>query len=474
MVRRTIAIMAALICCYATAVKSPRAAGMHMKMPNTAKWDTAAPSGAKSITIRIGIQEMCTDTYPAGTIIMCRRLLQRYLPHTGKYAGVAYNIKWRNYDSGGPLTNMMIAGKLDFGTMGDYPLVVNGAKFQAAYGVRSKLITLTAYNLDGAGNSVVVPTSSAIQSAAELEGKAISVPVGSAAWGMLYVMAKHLGVSINDFKIINQSPMVGISAIAEKRIAAHADFCPMSEYMEFYGTGRMVYSGAETGIPYLHGAVVTAAFAKKYPEIVTAYCEAVLAADRWLVKNPLNASRMIAQWTMIPRQVLYLYFSKGGYLIPDPTLKPQFLKTLAYDHSVLAKYAGAPPLNMKRWVDDQYLVKAYKKMGLSYHSQLKTIYSPLRNIGLPVEMWVNGHGVVAAPTISALLGKYKQLVATGDKISAVYVYDQTTGIKLFGRCSYFVKKNGTISAYMTLREAEMAAAGKGLVLTWSKLIRRSD
>ncbi len=428
-------------------------------------------SAARTITIRLGYQDMCTDTYPAGNVIMGLHLLRHFLPTKGKYAGVKYRIVWRNYDSGAPLTNMMIAGKLDFGTMGDYPLVVNGAKFQATGSEQSLLITMTAYNLDGAGNGIVVPVSSKINSVDQLQGKSLSVPIGSAAWGMLYLLAKDRHIPFSHFDIINQAPMVGIAAIAENRIAAHADFCPMSEYMEFKGTGRMIFCGSETHIPYLHGAVVRAAFAHKYPAIVTAYCEAVTAADGWIKANPLRASRMLAKWTMIPRQVLYLYFSHGGYLVPDPTIKPLWIKTLAFDHSILTKYAGAPPLKMAAWVDARYLKAAYKTLGLDYAKQEAQMVSPKQNIGRPPEIWVNGNGIEKFKTISQMIRGYKVALKSGKKVSAAYVYDHDTGIKMFARTSWFTMNQGAIHAFMTLGEATRSVKSHGGALcSFAKLV----
>src|SRR5262249_19466453 len=77
--------------------------------------------------------------------------LEKPLPHTGKYADATYNISWADYPSGGPITNQMLAGKLHFGTMGDYPLIVNGAKFQETKILRTILFTGTGYNLKGTG-----------------------------------------------------------------------------------------------------------------------------------------------------------------------------------------------------------------------------------------------------------------------------------------------------------------------------------
>ena len=79
----------------------------------------------------------------------------------------------------------MLADKLDIGIMGDYPLIVNGAKFQATNSLRSLYVAGTGYNLRGSGNGIVVPVSSNIYSIEDLKGKSISTPIGSASWGML-------------------------------------------------------------------------------------------------------------------------------------------------------------------------------------------------------------------------------------------------------------------------------------------------
>ncbi len=425
---------------------------------------------AQTITIRIGHQSMCTDTYPAGVAIKGLHLLEKYLPHTGKYKGVSYDIVWRNYSSGAPITNMMLANKLDFGVMGDYPLVVNGAKFQQTRNDRSILFSMTAYNLDGAGNSIAVPTSSPITSVKQLVGKDISVPIGSSAWGMLYEMAQQAGLKYSDFKVSNQTPMVGISAIAARKIDAHADFCPMTEYMEYKGTGRMIYSGAETKIPYLHGVVVTRAFAQKYPEIVVAYAKAVVAADRWIAENPYVASKKMAAWTMIPKEVLYLYFSQGGYLTPDPTIKAKWLDTLAYDHGLLAKYAHVPPLDMHQWVDANYLKTAYQQMGLNYAKQAETLKNPQGDTDMPPQIWVAGKGIQQYGTNAAMFQALGKLNAKGQDIDAVYVYDAQSGLKMFGKTAWYVKDGTSIDAYLTKGEALREQKEKGgKVLSYTQL-----
>ncbi|MFT7113049.1 MAG: NitT/TauT family transport system substrate-binding protein, partial [Porticoccaceae bacterium] len=237
---------------------------------------------AENIRIAIGHQSMCTDTYTAGIVVKELQLLEKHLPTSGKYADVTYKISWSDYSSGGPITNQMMANKLNFGVMGDYPLIVNGAKFQETDSLRTKYIAGTGYNLKGSGNAIVVPVDSDIYSIEQLKGKEVSVPVGSAAWGMLLKGMQDTGFSGKDYMLKNQSPAVGAANIAAGKIDAHADFCPWSELMEFRGTGRKIYDGSETGVPYLHGVVVREDFADKYPEVATAFVKAVYEAGDWI------------------------------------------------------------------------------------------------------------------------------------------------------------------------------------------------
>ena len=47
---------------------------------------TASPAAAETIDIAIGHQTMCTDAYTGGIVIKELKLLEKHLPHTGKYA----------------------------------------------------------------------------------------------------------------------------------------------------------------------------------------------------------------------------------------------------------------------------------------------------------------------------------------------------------------------------------------------------
>ena len=423
---------------------------------------------AENIRIAIGHQSMCTDTYTAGIVVKELKLLEKHLPTTGKYADVTYKISWSDYSSGGPITNQMMANKLNFGVMGDYPLIVNGAKFQETDSLRTKYIAGTGYNLKGSGNAIVVPVDSDIYSIEQLKGKEVSVPVGSAAWGMLLKGMQDTGFSGKDYMLKNQSPAVGAANIAAGKIDAHADFCPWSELMEFRGTGRKIYDGSETGVPYLHGVVVREDFADKYPEVATAFVKAVYEAGDWIREDPIRAVDAIEKWTGVEKEVLYIYFSEGGHLTLDPTIKSEWVDALAFNHGVLVQEKSIPPLDFNEWITEEYVEAAYQDLGKDYQKEKASMVdAAIDNADRPMEIWHSREGISAHKTITEFLAAVEVFRKTGAKLNATYVYDKETGLKLFGKTAFYVKTKKGFSTFLRKPDADdFASKNSGMVFDY--------
>ena len=424
----------------------------------------SAPAAAQTtIPITIGHQSMCTDTYTAGIVVKELGLLEKRLPKDGKYKGVKFQVTWSDYASGGPITNQMLANRLSIGVMGDYPLIVNGAKFQETKSLRTLYVAGTGYNLKGSGNAIVVPVSSDIYSIDDLKGKSVSTPVGSAAWGMLLKAMQDANIPTNAYQMKNQAPAVGASNIATNRIDAHADFCPWSEIMEFRGTGRKIYDGSETGVPYLHGVVVREDFAKEHPQIVVAFIEAIYEAGEWIKADPVRAVELMEKWSGVEKEVLYLYFSRGGYLTLDPTIKPAWIDALKLDHQVLVKENVIGALDFDNWITESFVRTAYKNLGLDYEAERAKVVDPVKaNTGLPLEIWHARDGIKTFATMAEFLKAVADFNATGVRLNATYVYDRETGLKLFGKTAFYVKAaNGEFSTFMRKGEAEAYAKTVG-------------
>ena len=76
-------------------------------------------------------------------------------------------------------------------------------------------------------------------------------------------------------------------------------------------------------------------FAEKYPEVIVAYIKAVLEANAWVRADPKTASEMIAKWTGIDKEVVYIFLGPGGIMTMDPTIKPELVQDAAEDAKVL-------------------------------------------------------------------------------------------------------------------------------------------
>jgi NitT/TauT family transport system substrate-binding protein len=433
----------------------------------------AKSAAAETVTIGIGTQDTTTNTVTAGTVIRQLHLLEKYLPTTGKYANIKFELEWQNFTSGPPVTNAMMANKLQFGMMGDYPLIVNGFTFETNPESKSRLIAVAAYSLSGSGNGIVVHKDSPYYDLADLKGKLVSVPFGSAAHGMVLKAMQDRGYANDFFQLVSQSPEVGSTNLQEKKIDAHADFVPFAELLPFRGFARKIFDGVETNLPTWHGVVVRTDFAEKYPEVVIAYEKALIAANKWLRDDPKLAAEKIQEWTGINKEVVYIFLGPSGNMTTDPTIKPALIEAAATDVKVLQNLGRMKEFDPKSWVDDSYIRKAYAEMNLDYDAQLANTKNyeisgedtfckkPIADPRKAGEIWVEEDGILPFSSASCTLAAYADFKSKGKKIDVAYVFDTLRGIKLFADQAFFAVAGSEIAPFLLKKDAEAYAAKNG-------------
>jgi NitT/TauT family transport system substrate-binding protein len=432
----------------------------------------AGTAHAETIRIAVGTQDTTINCATGGLMIRELHLLDKYLPHTGKYKDVTYDVQWKDFTSGAPMTNEMVAGKLDFGAMADFPGTLNAAAFQKA-GRKSVFITVLSGSVEGSGNGIVVPEGSPLQSIADLKGKTISVPFASTSHGMLLRAIKAQGWNPDtDVNIITQAPEVAGSALKAHKIDAHADFVPFADLFPYRGIARKIYDGAQSHAPTYHGALVDAAYAQKYPEIVVAYLRAALEANRLFAQDPEKYSLLIEKTTGIEAAVDYLYHGPLGIQTRDLTWKPEYRQATAtaIDTLKLLKKTDVD-LDAKTSIDDRYIREAFKESGLDYEAALKNYAKqpliandaqtgkPIRDFNDVAQVWFEDEAKVrsyASPAEAfAVLGKSEP---SGRKTRAVFVHDHASGLKLFANQAWYVKDaHGAITAFLLKAGADRYA-----------------
>ncbi|KAA0121831.1 ABC transporter substrate-binding protein [Methylobacterium sp. P1-11] len=445
---------------------------------------SGAPARAETLTVGIGTQDTTTNTATVGVVIRQLKLLEKYLPKTGRYAGKTIQLDWQNFTSGPPVTNGMMAGKLQFGAMGDYPLVVNGATFQNNPESQSQLIAVAAYNIYGSGNGIVVNKESDYFSFEDLKGKVVSVPFGSAAHGMVLKALQDKGYPATYFRLVSQSPEVGSTNLQEKKIDAHADFVPFAELLPFRGFARKVFDGVETKLPTWHGVVVRTDFARQYPEIVEAYIKAVLDADAWVKADPKRAAEQIASWTGTDKEVVYIFLGPGGIMTIDPTIKPPLIDAAREDVKVLQKLDRIKEFDVGPWVNDTYLRNVFAERSLDYEKQRASTANyevsgedtfcrkPITEPRKAGEIWVKGGDIKPYSSAACALGALNEMKAKGQAADVAYVFDTARGIKLFAReAFYVVDGKGGIAPFLLKQDAEAAARDGGKVMPFDEALK---
>lgn len=440
---------------------------------------------AETLRVAIGTQDTTINCATGGLLIRELKLLDKYLPRDGKYKGVTYDVQWKNFTSGAPLTNEMVADKLDIGSMADFPGSANAAAFQKA-GKKSVFITVLSGSTLGSGNGVVVPKDSSITSLAELRGRTVSVPFASTAHGMLLRALKAQGLDPDkDVNVIAQAPEVAGPALQANKIEAHADFVPFAELFVHRGFARKIFDGSQANAPTYHGTLANAAFAQQHPEVVVAFLRAALEADRLIAAEPEKYSELIEKVTGIEAPVNYLYHGPLGLQTRDLTWKPEYRQALQTSIDTLKLLRRTDTdLQASSVIDDRHVREAFRRSGLDYEARLKTYDKlPLKAndhlSGKPITdtqrvagLWVQGEPKVRYyADIESAFGDLRRLEAQGKTARAVYVHDLIHRIKVLAPLSYFASDaKGQLSAFLQKDAATAyARANKGEVFDYAAL-----
>jgi len=443
--------------------------------PPSASLSASKPS--ETIRVAIGTQDTTINCATGGPLVRELHLLEKYLPHTGRYQDVKYEIEWQNQPTGAQLNSKYLANQLDIVQMADFPSVLGATALKAAGDqVQSFYIATLSGGINGAGNAIVVPADSPVQSLQELKGKKISVPFGSTAHAMLIRAIQDLGWDPHkDLEIVTQTPEVAGSALKAHQIDAHADFVPFGELFPFRGFAKKIYDGSSTGVTTTHGVQVRSDYAAKYPEVVVAYLKATLDADRQYRENPEELSEKLAGWTGVDAEVYYAFHGPQGIQTRDYSLKPEYIGAIRRaQESLKVLKKVEKEIDVDQYVNDRFIRQAAQEFGYDYDARLKD-HAPLPFVGnaldtgapvtdptLAGQIWVKGEPKVRLySSVQATFAALKALEAEGKAVRVSFVHDRTSGNKLFADKAWYVNDKGTLSAFLLKKSAQDFAAKTG-------------
>jgi NitT/TauT family transport system substrate-binding protein len=419
-----------------------------------------ALDSSNAVNVVVGYQSKTINTVTAGTLLRAQGYLEHRLSDITKRTGTRYHVVWEDYDTGAPITAQMVAEKIDIGSMGDYPMLINGSKTQANPRAATEIVSVTGYNAKGALNMVVVAPNSTATAVTDLAGEKVSASVGSAGHGTLVRALSNAGINPSTgVEVLNQQPQVGASALESGQAQALSQFVAWPGLLVYQGKAKLLYDGAELNYPTLHGVVVRRAYASAHREVLDAFLQAQLDATDFINSQPLAAARIVAQASGLPQEVVYLYNGPGGTSF-DPTLKPSLVDALKNDVPYLKSIGDFASLDVANFVQDGPLRAAFADRKLDYDAALHA-NPPVRGS----ELWLDGSDTtqpIADPT--SLLKAVRDATARGAHIRAAYVPDAELGTRWFADKSAWVRDGARYLPFDTSAGAQRyVAAHRGSV-----------
>ncbi|MEH0445727.1 MULTISPECIES: ABC transporter substrate-binding protein [unclassified Streptomyces] len=426
---------------------------------------SAQAGSGSTVTVTVGYQSKTINTVTAGTLLRSLGYFEKELNALGD--GKTYKVDWQDYATGAPITAQMTAGKIDIGSMGDFPLLINAARGKQL-NQPTRLVSITGYNLRGGLNTIVTAPDSELASLQDLKGKKVSTSVGSAADGTLVRALQRAGIDPDKgIEKLNQQPAVGASALSAGSADALSQFVAWPGLLAYQGKAKALYDGAQLNLATFHGVTVREKFAKERPAVLEAFLKAQSEATAYLNDHPVAAAESVAKATKLPAEVVYLYNGAHGISTFDPAVKPQLVSALKKDVSILKQAKLTGDVDVDSFVDDQYVRKA---LGASYARQLAAAPPPAAS-----EVWPEGDATktLAFKTPAELL---KYVAGHKDEVRAAYVPDATTGTLWFADKAVWVADGTTLLPFVTPATAQVyvAAHGGARVVTYADALGRAS
>lgn len=319
----------------------------------------SSDSQTEVVKIGIGYQTVTAQTWGA-LVMKNQKFFEQELE--AAYPDQKFEISWENATSGPPLTNNMVAGKLQFSFMGDLPILVNGEKGQTEKNYDSVFLAFDGKGDGGANQAILVTKDGDITSVEDLAGKEVSVPIGSSAHRMLELALEKYGI-LDQVTIVSQDVNVGLTNIEQGKIAAHATWEPFPTLAVTTGIGTILVDGSETGVDYLDGIVADRTWVKENEGYTIAFLKALVKSHEFIRENPEEAAKIFAEESGYDEVVTAEMVKNINF---DSVIYDKDIETVKGDLDFAISVGNVKSLDLEAFIDDSYLKTAYEELGIAY------------------------------------------------------------------------------------------------------------
>jgi sulfonate transport system substrate-binding protein len=219
---------------------------------------------------------------------------------SGEAEDAPYDIEWSSFAAGPPMLEAISAGAIDLGFTGDAPPI-----FAQSAGAAIKIVAVSAGRKPGQSHvSILVPKDSPIQTVADLKGKKVAFPQGSAAHWLVLAALDKASLKASDIQAVYLPAADGLAAFTGGSIDAWAVWDPYVALGERQG-GRTITTGAGVIGGFLFQ--VARAGALDDPKLEAAigdYLRRMSRAATWAVTHKDVWAKHYARITKLPAAVV--------------------------------------------------------------------------------------------------------------------------------------------------------------------------
>lgn len=254
-----------------------------------ASWWTAAEAGPPSsrVTLRAGDQK-------GG--------LRALLEAAGETKDLPYDIAWSEFPAAAPLAEALHAQAVDFGIIGDAPLL-----FTLAAG--SQVKAFAAMRSDAYGTAVLVRPDSPARSMRDLRGKSVATNRGSIGHLVTLKALEAAGMPFDAVQLKFIPPAEAKLALVQGAVDAWATWEPYTALAEVSQHARVLVSGRKlwSGLTFL--AATDAALQEKRAALED-FMQRVARAQRWSYQHSDIFAQSLAKIIGIPQAAAKLQFER--------------------------------------------------------------------------------------------------------------------------------------------------------------------
>ena len=228
--------------------------------------------------------------------------LHALLEAAGELQNLPYDIKWAEFPAAAPLAEALNADAVDFGPIGDAPLL-----FSLAAGSRVKAFAVN--RSDAFGTAILVAANSPLKDAASLKGKSVATNRGSIGHFVTLKALASVGLSVNDIQLRFIPPADAKLALTQGSVDAWATWEPYTALAETSGHARVLVNGRGlwSGLSFL--AATDSALRDKRA-ILQDFKTRVARAQLWSYQHPADYSAALARIIGIPAEAARLQFER--------------------------------------------------------------------------------------------------------------------------------------------------------------------